>query len=73
MWIRDKVLAAGGKGVVLGLSGGLDSSVAAVLCHRAFPQNTLAVIMPCYSNEEDIEHAQAGGRTVLYPHQDGGS
>ena len=59
LWIRDKVLAAGCKGVVLGLSGGLDSSVAAVLCHRAFPQNTLAVIMPCYSNEEDIEHAQA--------------
>jgi NAD+ synthase len=59
LWIRDKVLAAGCKGVVLGLSGGLDSSVAAVLCHRAFPKNTLAVIMPCYSNKEDIKHAQA--------------
>jgi NAD+ synthase len=58
-WIRDKVLAAGSKGVVLGLSGGLDSSVAAVLCQRAFPQSTLAVIMPCYSNKRDIEHAQA--------------
>jgi len=59
LWIRDKVLAAGCKGVVLGLSGGVDSSVAAVLCHRAFPKNTLAVIMPCYSNKEDIKHAGA--------------
>jgi NAD+ synthase len=57
-WIRDKTLAAGGKGVVLGLSGGLDSSVAAVLCQRAFPKNTLAVLMPCYSNKEYIAHAR---------------
>jgi NAD+ synthase len=59
LWIRDRVVAAGGKGVVVGLSGGLDSSVVAVLCHHAFPRNMLAVIMPCHSNEEDIEHARA--------------
>lgn len=59
LWIRDKVLAAGCKGVVLGLSGGVDSSVAAVLCYRAFPRSTLAVIMPCYSSQQDVKHAQA--------------
>ena len=59
LWIRDKVSAAGCKGVVLGLSGGVDSSVTAVLCHRAFPHNMLAMLMPCYSNQQDIEHAQA--------------
>jgi NAD+ synthase len=59
LWIRDKVASAGCKGVVLGLSGGVDSSVVAVLCHRAFPQSTLAVIMPCYSTKQDIEHARA--------------
>ena len=57
-WIRDKVLAAGCKGIVVGMSGGLDSSVLAVLCQRAFPQNTLGVLMPCHSNQEDGEHAQ---------------
>jgi NAD+ synthase len=57
-WIRDKVTAAGGKGGVVGLSGGLDSSVAAVLCRRAFPEAMLAVIMPCHSHKEDLEHAQ---------------
>jgi NAD+ synthase len=66
-WIREKVLAAGGKGVVLGVSGGLDSSVAAVLCHHAFPQNMLAVIMPCHSAEEDIEHAWAVAEQFSIP------
>jgi len=58
-WVREKVSSAGCKGVVIGMSGGLDSSVLAVLCHRAFPKNMLGVLMPCYSIQEDIEHAQA--------------
>jgi len=57
-WIREKVADAGGKGVVVGLSGGLDSSVAVVLCRRAFPEAMLAITMPCHSNQEDLEHAQ---------------
>ena len=58
-WIKETVLAGGCKGVVLGMSGGVDSSVAAVLCHRAFPQSMLGVLMPCYSSPEDKEHALA--------------
>jgi len=58
-WIREKVLAGGQKGVVLGMSGGVDSSVAAVLCQRAFPQSMLGVLMPCHSSQEDEEHAWA--------------
>ena len=58
LWIRERVLAAKCNGVVVGMSGGLDSSVAAVLCQRAFPQNMLGVLMPCHSSHEDIKHAQ---------------
>ena len=58
-WIKDKVLAAGCRGVVVGMSGGLDSSILAVFCQRAFPENMLGVIMPCYSCQEDMEHARA--------------
>jgi len=58
-WIREKVSSSGCRGVVVGMSGGLDSSVVAVLCHRAFPQSMLGVLMPCYSSQEDMEHAQA--------------
>ncbi|MFC1914285.1 NAD(+) synthase [Chloroflexota bacterium] len=58
LWIREKTQAAGCKGVVLGMSGGVDSSVLAALCQRAFPRNTLGVIMPCHSHPEDKEHAE---------------
>ena len=57
-WIKETVLAAGGKGVVIGMSGGVDSSVVAVLCKRAFSETTLGVIMPCHSSKIDREHAE---------------
>ena len=56
-WICDQVNRARCRGVVFGLSGGVDSSVIAVLCKRAIPDNVLAVIMPCYSSNADIEDA----------------
>jgi NAD+ synthase len=59
LWIMEKVSSGRRKGVVLGMSGGVDSSVVAVLCQRAFPQSTLGVLMPCYSSQEDEQHALA--------------
>jgi len=56
-WIRERVSYAGAYGVVLGMSGGIDSSVVAVLCKSAFPDNTLGLLLPCYSIQEDIDHA----------------
>jgi NAD+ synthase len=52
-WIRDTVKSAGGKGVVLGISGGVDSAVVAAACKMAFPDDTLGIIMPCHSNPQD--------------------
>ncbi len=57
-WLREKVQAAGARGAVLGLSGGLDSAVVAVLGRQALGANMLALIMPCESLPEDEEHAQ---------------
>jgi NAD+ synthase len=57
-WIRQKVGEAKAKGVVVGLSGGIDSSVVAVLCKKAFPDTIQGVILPCGSNPEDREHAE---------------
>jgi len=57
-WIRERVIQAGAQGVVLGMSGGLDSSVTAVLCKKAFPETTLGLILPCFSSKEDVEHAK---------------
>lgn len=57
-WIRVQLKDAGAKGIVLGLSGGVDSSVAAVLSKKAVGNKTLALILPCKSNVEDLRDAQ---------------
>jgi len=57
-WIKETVSTAGARGVVVGMSGGLDSAVAAVLCKRAFSASTLLVVMPCHSDEVDRQHAE---------------
>ena len=56
-WMEDEVTKTKAKGIVLGLSGGLDSAVVAALSIRIFPQNTLAIIIPCHSLEADISDA----------------
>lgn len=57
LWLKQKVNESNTKGAIVGLSGGIDSSVTAVLCKKAFPNNTLGIIMPCLSNPEDKEDA----------------
>ncbi len=57
-WIRGRVNDAGAKGVIYGLSGGIDSALVGALCQRAFPETSLAVILPCYSQGQDIEDAR---------------
>ena len=57
-WIRDRVEEAGAEGVVLGMSGGIDSSVTAVLAKKGLGDGVLGVIMPCHSDPTDVEHAR---------------
>ncbi|WP_425446047.1 NAD(+) synthase [Dethiothermospora halolimnae] len=55
-WLKEKVKEAGCKGLVFGLSGGIDSAVVAGLAKKAFSDEALGVIMPCHSNPVDEEH-----------------
>ena len=55
--MEDKITEAKAKGIVFGLSGGLDSAVVAALSIRIFPKNTLAILIPCHSLEADINDA----------------
>jgi len=68
-WIQSKIKDTGAKGVIVGLSGGVDSSCVAVLCKKAFPNNTLGIIMPCFSNQKDLEHAQLVTQKFDIPHE----
>ncbi len=56
-WIKKRVQKANKKGVVLGLSGGIDSSCVAVLSKKALGANVLGLILPCNSNPIDEQLA----------------
>lgn len=57
-WIKIQVKEAGAEGIVVGLSGGIDSSVVAVLAKKAMGDHVLALIMPCQSKSIDEDHAK---------------
>lgn len=63
-WIKSEVTSGGGKGVVFGLSGGIDSTVTAYLCKAAFPENSIGLIIPCHSNKADIDDAKSVAKDI---------
>jgi len=56
-WISLKTREARAKGCVFGVSGGLDSSVLAVLAKRSLGKRALGLLMPCESDPKDREFA----------------
>lgn len=57
-FIQKQVQAAGLKGALLGLSGGVDSAVVATLLKRALNENCFALLMPTkFSNENNLKDA----------------
>ena len=56
-WMRERVAAAGAQGLVVGLSGGIDSAVVARLAQLAAPGEALGVLMPCHSDPQDERDA----------------
>lgn len=56
-WLRQKNKEAKTNGLVCGISGGVDSAVVAGLCKKAFPDNSLGVVMPAHSDSADKEDA----------------
>ena len=56
-WLREQVKVSGTKGILVGLSGGIDSAVVGHLIKKAFPNDSLGVILPCKSISRDAEDA----------------
>lgn len=57
-WMRKQVQKANARGIVLGLSGGVDSAVVAVLAKLAMKDNVLALLLPCHSDPRDETDAR---------------
>jgi NAD+ synthase len=56
-WMRQQVAAANARGLVVGLSGGIDSAVVARLAQLAMPGAVVGVLLPCHSDPRDQEDA----------------
>ena len=68
-FIRNEVRKVGLERVVVGLSGGVDSSLSAMLAAEALgPEQVLGIMMPYRaSSAESLEHAPAGGGEERHP------
>jgi len=64
-WIRKYVNSAKFEGIVVGLSGGIDSAVTAALSVKAIgKENVIALGLPCESISEDLEDAKLLAKTL---------
>lgn len=70
-FIRDGVATAGAAGVVVGLSGGVDSALAAALAARALgPERVHAFLLPYRTSSPDsAADAEAVARQLGIPHR----
>jgi NAD+ synthase len=66
-WLKTHVNAAGAEGLVVGLSGGIDSAVVARLCQMAMPGHAVGVLLPCYSQSHDEDDARLVARSFGLP------
>jgi len=58
-WIRQQIKKTNTNGVVLGLSGGLDSALTVTLCCQALgKRRVLCLILPCETLKQDLADAR---------------
>jgi len=65
--MRRQLTAAGARGFVVGLSGGIDSAVVARLAQLAAPGNVVAALLPCHSDPQDERDARLVASHFVLP------
>lgn len=54
-WIKNQVKKANKSGVIVGISGGIDSALVAVLAKKAFPNDSLGLMMKIKDMSKDLQ------------------
>ncbi|MHA1689759.1 MAG: NAD+ synthase [Promethearchaeota archaeon] len=68
-WIREYVLSANCQGIVVGISGGIDSAVTTALYVKALGiKKILGVGLPCESNPQDLEDSKLVANHLEIPY-----
>src|SRR5688500_5721690 len=57
-WMKARVSSAGSRGIVVGLSDGIDSAVVIGLAAMATPGQVVGVMLPCHSDPRDEADGQ---------------
>lgn len=66
-WMKEQVAASGSRGIVVGLSGGIDSAVVIGLAAMAVPGRVVGVMLPCHSDPLDEADAQLAAEHFEVP------
>lgn len=69
-FLKDTMKNSCTSGLVLGISGGIDSAVVAYLIKKASPKGAVGVILPCKSVEKDRQDAIAVCQAVGLPYHE---
>ena len=56
-WIDNYIIESGVKGIVVGVSGGVDSALTSTLCAET-GQNVLCLEMPIYQNKDQVSRSE---------------
>jgi NAD+ synthase len=63
-WLRIKVAQANANGLIIGVSGGVDSATTAALLKRAGPINNRYYFLSCQSVKQDMKDAQLVAQSI---------
>lgn len=57
-WLREMTEKTNSRGLLVGISGGIDSAVVGALIHKALPEASLGIILPIHNSDEDLKDAR---------------
>ncbi|MGL5204809.1 MAG: NAD(+) synthase, partial [Metamycoplasmataceae bacterium] len=68
-WLKEEVKKTGAKGVVIGISGGIDSALVGAIAKEAFPNDSLGILMPISDRINDLNDGLELCKTINLEHQ----